>query len=144
MASIHRDIPIASSPERVWSAVRDVGAPHVRLAPGVVVDCRRDGDHRVVTFAGGAVVRELIIDLDETRRRLAYAVVESALGFTHHHATMQVLPGTTGDDCRLVWVSDLTPDALSWPVADLMDQCAEAVQRTLAVEARDAGGLTVS
>jgi hypothetical protein len=107
------------------------------MAPGVVVDCRRDGDHRVVTFANGAVVRELVVDVDDDRRRLAYAVVESALGFTHHHAAMQVLPGATGDDCRLVWVSDLAPDALSWPVADLMDQCAEAVQRTLAAEVRD-------
>jgi hypothetical protein len=140
MASIHRDIPITSSPERVWSAVRDVGAPHVRLAPGVVADCRLDGDHRVVAFASGAVVRELIVDVDDDRRRLAYAAVESPLGFVHHHATMQVLPGTTGDDCRLVWVSDLAPDALAWPVADLMDQCADAVQRTLAAEVRDPVG----
>ncbi|HKA16182.1 MAG TPA: hypothetical protein VKH41_14260 [Myxococcota bacterium] len=36
MASIHREIPIEACPERVWDAVRDVGAIHERLAPGFV------------------------------------------------------------------------------------------------------------
>jgi hypothetical protein len=33
--------------------VRDVGAVHRRLVPGIVVDARLDGDARVVTFANG-------------------------------------------------------------------------------------------
>jgi hypothetical protein len=137
MASIHRDISVDARPELLWSAVRDVGAPHERLAPGVVVDGYRDGDHRVVTFAGGAVVRELIVDIDDDRRRLAYAVVESALGVTHHHAAMQVVAdgGAVGDRSRLVWDTDVVPDHLAVPIADLMDQCAAAVQRTLAAQA---------
>jgi hypothetical protein len=67
-------------------------------------------------------------------------VVESALGVTHHHAAMQVLPDgeVEGDRSRLVWDTDVVPDHLAAPIADLMDQCAAAVQRTLAAQASEA------
>jgi hypothetical protein len=38
------------SVERAWDAIRDFGAVHERLVPGFVVDCRLDGDARIVTF----------------------------------------------------------------------------------------------
>ena len=44
MASIRREISIAATAERVWDALRDVGALHTRLVPGFVTDCRLDGD----------------------------------------------------------------------------------------------------
>ena len=40
MASIRKETVIEASPERVWDAVRDVGAVHERLASGFVVDTR--------------------------------------------------------------------------------------------------------
>lgn len=133
MASIHREIEIDASPERVWSALRDVYDVHRRLVPGVLVDGRRDGDHRVVTFATGLVVRELIVDVDDDRRRVAYTVVDSPMHAVHHHASMQVVPGDgAAGRCRLLWITDVMPDDLAWPIADLMDQGAEAMQRTLA------------
>ena len=140
MATIHRDITVATSPERLWSAVQDVGAPHERLAPGVVVDGRREGEHRVVTFAGGAVVRERILDVDHDARRVAYAVVESQLGFTYHHAEMRVVAVGEGARSRLLWTTDLVPDDLASAVADLMDQCGAAMQHTLAAEPAPATG----
>ena len=50
--------------ERVWDAVRDVGAIHDRLAPGFVIDTVLEdgGAARVVTFGNGMVARELIVD----------------------------------------------------------------------------------
>src|SRR5882724_767333 len=75
MASIHKDIIIDASPAEVWDAVRDFGAVHQRLVPGFVLDSRLDGDARIVTFANGTVARELLVDCDDTRRRLVYAVV---------------------------------------------------------------------
>src|ERR1035441_9532059 len=75
MASIHKDIPIDAEPEQVWAAVRDFGAVHRRLAPGFVLDARLDGDARIVTFANGTVARELLVDCDDARRRLVYAVI---------------------------------------------------------------------
>ena len=38
MASIRREARLNATPEKVWAAVRDVGAVHERLAPGFVVD----------------------------------------------------------------------------------------------------------
>jgi hypothetical protein len=70
MASIHKEILIRARPQDVWAAIRDVGAVHQRLTPGVLIDARLDGVARIVTFANGAVVRELIVDLDDEARRL--------------------------------------------------------------------------
>ena|SRR6266404_326285 len=74
MASIHKDIPIDASPAEVWAAVRDFGSPHQRLVPGFVLDARLEGETRIVTFANGTVARELLVDCDDARRRLVYAV----------------------------------------------------------------------
>jgi hypothetical protein len=76
MASIRKEILIESRPEDVWAAVRDFGAVHERLVPGFVVDCRLEGDTRILTFADGRVVRELFVDIDEGARRLVYTVVQ--------------------------------------------------------------------
>ena len=75
MASIHREIPIDARPSDVWAAVRDFGAVHRRLAPGFVTNARLDGEARIVTFANGTVARELLVDCDEPRRRLVYAII---------------------------------------------------------------------
>ncbi len=65
MASIHKEMLIQARQEDVWAAIRDVGAVHQRLTPGFVIDARLDGDARIVTFANGAVVRELLVDIDD-------------------------------------------------------------------------------
>ncbi len=38
MASIRKEILVEAAPEQVWDAVRDVGAVHRRLTPGLVLD----------------------------------------------------------------------------------------------------------
>jgi hypothetical protein len=75
MASIHKDIPLDARPDDVWAAVRDFGNVHQRVAPGFVTDCKLDGDSRIVTFDNGNSARELLVTMDEERRRLVYAVV---------------------------------------------------------------------
>jgi hypothetical protein len=62
-------------PEDVRGAVRDVGAVHKRLAPGFVADTRLEDDTRIVTFANGLVLRELIVDIDDEARRFVWAAV---------------------------------------------------------------------
>jgi len=105
-----------------------VGAVHARLAREFVVDTRLEGDSRVVTFANGEVVRELIVDIDDRGRRLAYAVVEWRT--SHHNASFQVIPD--GDRrCRLVWITDLLPDALAEVVNGFKEQGCSAIKRTL-------------
>src|ERR1700677_1820455 len=110
MASIHKDIPIDASPDRVWAAVRDFGAVPRRLAPGFVLDARLDGDARIVTFANGTVARELLVDCDDTRRRLVYAVISERV--KHYNASVQVF--ADGEvRSRLVWIVDLLPNEIA-------------------------------
>jgi carbon monoxide dehydrogenase subunit G len=127
MATIQRDILIDGSPDEVWAAVRDVGQAHKRLTPGVLVDCRLDGDARTVTFASGMVARELIIAIDDEARRVAYAVQGEP--FRHHNASMQVF--ADGEGSRLVWITDLLPNELVAPIGALVDQGAAAMRKTL-------------
>jgi hypothetical protein len=130
MASIRREIPIEASPEHVWEAVRDVGAVHQRLARGFVVSTRLEGDSRVVTFANGAVARELLVDLDDKARRLAYSVVESPLKLTHHHATIQVLP-EGANQSRMIWIADVWPNEAADRVGPMMQQGSLVMKQTL-------------
>jgi hypothetical protein len=134
VASIRKDILVAARPEQVWSAVRDVGAVHRRLVPGRLVDARLEGDARILTFGDGGVARELIVDVDDAARRLAYAVVAGRMPLTHHHATMQVLAEGT-DGSRLVWITDLLPDTLAPEVRARVDVGANVMRETLEAEA---------
>jgi len=134
MASIQKEILIEASPENVWAAVRDVGAVHQRLVPGVLVDARLDGDARVVTFASGAVARELLVDVDDKARRFAYAVVEGPLRATHHNASMQVFANGKGSS-RLVWITDVLPNDLAASISTLVEQGSAAMKLTLEKEA---------
>jgi len=77
MATIQREIGIEREQMHVWDAIRDVGAIHRRLVPGFVVDCKLEGDSRVVTFANGMTIRELIVDIDDRTYRHAWSAVAS-------------------------------------------------------------------
>jgi carbon monoxide dehydrogenase subunit G len=106
MASIRKEIRIDASPDQVWDALRDFGAIHERLVPGFVVECRMDGPDRIVTFASGAVMREVLIDLDDEARRLAWSIVDGP--YRHHNGVAQVF--ADGDGTRFVWTTDLLAD----------------------------------
>ena len=128
MASIHKDIPIDAHPDLVWDAVRDFGAVHTRLAPGFVTDARLDGDTRIVTFANGMVAREQLVDCDEARRRLVYAIAGERV--SHYSASVQVT--ADGDTrSRLIWIVDVLPNEIAPYVDAQMDQGALAVQKAL-------------
>ena len=110
MASIHNDIPLPASVHDVWDAVRDFGALHQRLVPGFVTACTLDSDARIVTFANGSVAREELIDCNDARQRLVYAISNERL--KHYSASVQVVAdGETR--CRLVWTIDMLPNELA-------------------------------
>jgi hypothetical protein len=132
MASIHKDILIDAAPDQVWAAVRDFGAVHTRLAPGFVTDARLDGDARIVTFANGNVAREQLVDCDEARRRLVYAIANERV--KHYSASVQVLADGEAQS-RLVWIVDLLPHEMAPYVDAQMDQAALAMQKALARDA---------
>lgn len=127
MACIRREITVDATVEQAWDAVRDVGEIHRRLVPGFVTHCRLDGDARLVTFANGITVRELIVDLDDAARRIAWSARGGRL--THHNASLQVF-----DDCaraRLVWIADLLPHEMAPAIAGMIEQGMAAMKRTL-------------
>ncbi|MGJ7494241.1 SRPBCC family protein [Variovorax sp. RT4R15] len=129
MASIRREMDVAADAAQIWDAVRDVGALHQRLVKGFVVDCRLDGDDaRIVKFANGMEVRELIVDLDDAARRIVWSATGGRL--THHNASLQVFD-QGGGRSRVVWVADLLPDALAPAIAGMIDDGMRAMKATL-------------
>jgi hypothetical protein len=131
MASVRKQILIDASPEHVWDALRDFGAVHERVVPGFVLDTRLDGNDRIVTFASGSVQREPLVDLDDERRRLVYAAVDSAIGATHYNAAVQVF-AEPGGRARVEWLVDFLPHELRDMLDEIMERGAAVMRETLA------------
>jgi|SRR5882672_2709055 len=128
MSSIRKETFINASSQTVWDALRDVGSLHTRLVPGFVTDTRLEPGARIVTFGNGRVIRELFVDLNETDRRLAWAVVDEP--FQHYNASAQVFDDGPGS-CRFVWIADLLPNELANDVATMMEQGLSVIKRTM-------------
>lgn len=130
MASIYKDIPIDARAEDVWAAVADFGAVH-KLAPGFVTDARLDGDARIVTFHNGTVARELLVDCDDARRRLVYAIIGERV--KHYSASVQVIADGEART-RMIWIVDVLPNEIATYISGQMDQGILAMQKTLTCE----------
>jgi len=128
MASITQDIITSARPERVWDAIRDVGALHTRLVVGFVVDTRLEPGARIVTFKNGMVVREPIVTVDEQARRLVWGAVAPSL--THYNASVQVFD-IDGEGSRVVWIADFLPDDAKTWVAGMIGEGMAAMKATL-------------
>lgn len=131
MASIHKEVIIDAPAAQCWAALRDFGALHERLAKGFVTNATMLGEReREVTFASGAVVREVLVGVDDTSTRLAYTVVDGPLGSSHHNASAQIVPAGPSR-CRFVWITDVLPDELAERTSALMDAGLAAIKATL-------------
>jgi Polyketide cyclase / dehydrase and lipid transport len=128
MATIHEEVLIDVEPAAAWSALADWGALHERLARGFVLDTQLDGADRIVTFASGVSVREVMIASDAEARRLVWSVVDGP--YTHHNGAAQIL-ATPDGRTRFVWIADLLPDAAAAPTAEAMRQGLAAIKKTL-------------
>ena len=128
MASIRTETIVDAPPEAVWDALRAWGEPHERLVPGFVVDTELDGDDRIVTFFNGATARELLIDLDDEQRRLAWSIVDGP--YEHHNGVAQVHAEDNGRS-RFVWVSDVLPHGAAERTREMMERGTAIVKETL-------------
>jgi carbon monoxide dehydrogenase subunit G len=130
MATLRRQIALNANPTKVWSALRDFGSVHTRVAPGFLtkleMDPKSNGD-RIVTFFNGLVARERLVTVDDEDCRLVYAVVEGRA--SHYNAAVQVFP--EGDGSRLVWTIDLLPNDLAPAIGGMMDHAAGFMKKTL-------------
>jgi carbon monoxide dehydrogenase subunit G len=127
MASIREEIFTTARADKVWDAIRDIGALHTRLVPGFVVDTRLEEGARVVTFGNGMTVREPIVDIDDRARRLVWSATGGAT--THYNASVQVFD--EGNGSRVVWITDLLPNEVAGRVTAMMKQGMEVMKRTL-------------
>jgi hypothetical protein len=96
--------------------------------PGFATDVRLDGPDRIVTFFNGATVREVLVTLDDTARRLVWSIVDGP--YTHHNGAAQVLLDADGST-RFVWTADLLPDATAERTKEMMERGTATVRRTL-------------
>jgi hypothetical protein len=127
MASVTKEIAISVSTETAWEKIRDFGGVQ-NLVPGFLVDCRLDGDARIVTFKNGRVARELLVDIDDTGRRLVYA--EPTEPFVTRNASLQVF--AEGEErCRIVWIIDFLPNKFADLMRANMDEALTIMKATL-------------
>ena len=128
MASIRKELLTKASVADVWAALRDIGALHTRLVPGFVTDTKLEEGERIVTFRNGMVVREPIVDIDDTARRLVWSAIGGRL--THYNASAQVFADADGQT-RLVWIADLLPNEVAGSISLMMEEGMTVMKSTL-------------
>lgn len=126
MATIHHEIEIDCNLDKAWAELRDFGNA-AKLFAGVLVDCREASGQRTVTFTNGNVIQERLVSVNDELRRLVYTVING--NFTHHSASMQLLPNAGG--VRFVWTNDFLPDEAAIRVEPLVKAGCQAIKRTL-------------
>jgi hypothetical protein len=128
MASIYREFTVEADPNIVWSAIRDVGAIHQRLAKGFVIDTRLEGDVRTVTFKNGIVAKERILGVDSQNRRMAYTILSDK--FEYHNAAFQVF-AEANRQTQIIWTADILPNEMETYLSEMTDRAIEAIKGTL-------------
>ncbi|TKT70964.1 SRPBCC family protein [Afipia massiliensis] len=128
MASIQKEFDVGSPAQDVWDAVRDFGAVHTRLAPGFVTNAVMDGDSRLVTFSNGTSARELLVDCDDAKRRLVYAVISERI--KQHSASVQILENDDGRS-KFIWIVDVLPNEIAPYISGQMDLSVAAMKKKL-------------
>ena len=132
MATLRKQIALDAGAANVWSAVRDFGQVHTRVAPGFLTKLEMDhnskGRDRVITFFNGLVARERLVTVDDESCRLVYSVVEGRP--SHYSAAVQVFPEGDGRS-RVVWTIDLLPDELAPTVGGMMEHALPLMKKTL-------------
>ena len=125
MAAVFRSVTVPVNANEAWAVVGRFEDP-VALAPGFATACDMAEGERVVSFADGGRVREVLVAREETRRRLSYAAVGGQS--RHHHAVMEVVP-IDDQSSRIEWVTEILPDSFVSFVIRRMDDGAAAIVR---------------
>ncbi len=128
MATLRRQITVDANAGTVWSALRDFGAVHTRVAPGFLTKLEMDRGDRIVTFFNGMVARERLVTCDDEECRLVYSVIQGRA--SHYNAAVQVFPEGDGRS-RVVWTIDLLPGDLAPAIGGMMDHATGFMKKTL-------------
>ena len=128
MASIRKELSLSNSADRVWDVMRDFQAVHTRVAPGFLLDNKPEDGARVLTFANGAVIRELLVSCDAPQRRLVYAIAQPP--FTSYSASVQIFDEGSAKS-RLTWTVDFLPNDLAGRIDSQMEAALKVMKPTL-------------
>ena len=128
MATLSKQIAVDSGAANVWSAIRDFGQVHTRVAPGFLTKLEMDKGDRVLTFFNGLEARERLVTIDDEQCRLVYSVVEGRP--THYNAAVQVFPEGEGRS-RVIWTIDVLPNELGPTIGGMMEHALPIMKKTL-------------
>lgn len=120
------EIDLEASPDRVWSLVGDFEGVG-QWFPGID-STRIEGDVRVLGM-GGIEVRERLLERDEQRRSLTYAIVDG-VPVDRHRATVAVTPRDGGS--HLTWSFDVEPESMLQMMQDVYRQAVDEVAKRTA------------
>ena len=128
MASIRKEMRIDAPVERVWDALKDVGALHTKLVPGFMKDTQMEGNTRVVTFGNDMVAREEIVERGCRAATRGVGIVGQQ--FRHYSGAACVESDPKGGS-RFIWTTDLLPDELAAQVDQMMTAGIAVVKQTM-------------
>jgi hypothetical protein len=128
MASVRKGLLTKGSVADAWAVARDIGALHTRLVPGFVLDTQLAPGGRIVTFGNGMIVREPIVDIDDSARRVVWTAIGGSLW--HYNASVQVFANSDGQT-KQVWISDFLPNEAAGPIGQMMEQGMTVMKATL-------------
>ena len=133
MAAIIHSVDISAPAATVWDAVRDYGALHRRVAPGLVTHCTlvagASPPVRIVSFADGMQLHETIVACDDSHQRLVWTISDDTVD--HHNGSLQVI-ALNEVESRVIWTADVLPDSLAAPFSALMTAGLATMAATLA------------
>ena len=128
MATLSKQIALDTGAANAWSAIRDFGQVHTRVAPGFLTRLEMDKGDRLLTFFNGLEARERLVTVDDEDCRLVYSVVEGRP--THYNAAIQVFPEGEGRS-RVVWTFDILPDEIASTVGGMMEHALPLMKKAL-------------
>ncbi len=120
MTTVMRELEMNCVASKAWDAIADVGALHVRVAPGLVRNTAYDPDTkiRIVTFESGIVLEERIVGHDAAAMRIAWTATSA--DWAHHNAGLQAHDLGNGR-CKVRWTADFWPDEVAEDFGPMME-----------------------
>jgi hypothetical protein len=118
MATIYKSADLKTGVETAWDFIDKYTRSEVHVFANSASE-RQEGDYRVVTDLEGKEFWELNVGKDPEHRYASYTVPD-LFGATFHAASMQVFENGT-DGCRLVWITDVLPDAFAEELGGFYD-----------------------
>ena len=108
MASLRTHTRIDRPADEVWKVVSDVAGISAWF-PGIEQATAGEGT-RSCTLAGGTVLEEDVVTVDDALRRFQYRIT-AGMPVEHHLGTVDVLED--GDGALVVYSTEIAPDSLA-------------------------------